>query len=108
MATLHKIMGQSAPAANVDTTLYTVPTAKDVSLALFICNRGGSAESLRVAVLPVAGAIQNQHYLAYNMPLASRGILQITGITLGEGNVIIVRNSGGNISFTAMGLEIDR
>ena len=56
MATTRKVLGQVAPSATTDTTLYTVPAATStVCSSLVVANRGEVTALVRVAVR-VAGA----------------------------------------------------
>lgn len=105
----YKIAGQSAPAANTDTTIYTVPAGKSfVSSSITICNRDTAASaSYRVAVVPSAGTLAVQHYIVYDKPLdAEDFIALVLGLTLATGDKIIVRSSSANLSFNIFGSEI--
>lgn len=108
MATIYKVLGQSAPSATTDTTLYTVPSATDAVVStIVVCNRSASARTYRIAVRPAGASIANQHYLAYDVAIAANDSTALTlGITLDATDVITVRASTGDLSFTAFGSEI--
>lgn len=108
MATAYKVLGQSAPAATTDTTLYTVPASTETVVStLAICNRGSSDATFRVAVRPDGATIANQHYVAYDVAIQANSIVGLTlGITLDAADVITVRASSANLSFSAFGSEI--
>ena len=108
MATTYKVLGQSAPSATTATALYTVPsTTQAVVSTIAVCNRAGTAATYRIAVRPAGATLANEHYIAYDAPLAANDSTFITiGITLGATDVITVYASSANLSFSAFGSEI--
>ena len=108
MATAYKVLGQSAPSATTDTTLYTVPSATETVVStIVICNRAASAGTYRIAIRPDGASIANQHYLAYDVAIAANDSTALTlGITINASDVITVRASSADMSFTAFGSEI--
>jgi hypothetical protein len=110
MATRYKVLGQVATAATTDTTLYTAPTGKDaVVSSLIIANRSTSVPaSYRVAIRPGGAGIANQHYIAFDVPVSAADSTTLTlGITLSPGDIITVRASTANLSFSAFGSEVE-
>lgn len=108
MARISKVLGQSAPAATTDTTLYTVPDATAcVISSIQIANTSGSAaEDVRVAIQPSGEALALKHYLMYDYAIAANDFLSLViGITLGPGDVVMVRVANGTGSFSAFGVE---
>jgi len=108
MATTYKVLGQSAPSATTNTTLYTVPSATNTVVStISVANRTASGATYRIAVRPAAASIANQHYLAYDVTLAASDTTVITiGITLEATDVVTVYASTANISFGIYGSEI--
>ncbi len=108
MAKGYKIAGQSAPAANAHTTIYTVPAGKAfVSSSLTVCNRDAAAGTYRVAVVPAAESLAAKHYIVYDKPIDVKDFAQfVLGLTLAEGDKVIVRASSANVSFNLFGSEI--
>lgn len=107
MITTAKLVARGVkPAANTDTLLYTVPTAKQAEINLFICNQSAAAETARVSLTPSGLAAGAEDVILQDTQIAANGGLQITGIALGAGDFITVRSSGGNISFVPTGLEV--
>lgn len=108
MPTNYKVLGQSAPSATTDTTLYTVPASTQAVIStVSVCNRGTSAATFRIAVRPDGAAIANQHYVAFDVAIDANATIPWTiGITLGDTDVITVRASSANLSFSAFGSEI--
>lgn len=108
MPTHYKVLGQLLPAANTDTDLYTVPAATEsVGSTITICNQLGSAATFRVAVRPAGAALAAKHYIAYDSPLDANDTVSLTlGFTLATTDVVTVRDSSGNVSFSMFGSEI--
>lgn len=108
MPTNYKTLGQSAPGATTDTTLYTVPAStQSVLSTITVCNRSATAATYRIAVRPDGASIANQHYLVYDAPIGSNETVALTlGVTLGDTDVLTVRASTANLSFCAFGSEI--
>lgn len=108
MATAYKVLGQSAPSATTDTTLYTVPSATEAIVStIVVCNRSATARTYRIAIRPDGASIANQHYIAYDIAIAANDSTALTlGITLNAADVITVRASTADLSFTAFGSEI--
>lgn len=108
MAENLKVFGQVAPSANTDTTLYTVPAGAQAAISsINICNRGATAATFRIAVRPDGAALANQHYQCYDMTVDANAIfVWQTGITMADNDVLTVRASNGNLSFSAFGSEI--
>ena len=107
MATVYKVLGQSAPSAATDTALYTVPSATSaVGSTLSICNRGVST-TFRVAVRPAGASIANQHYIVYDNALnAGDAVFLTLGITLAATDVVTVRAGTADMSFSLFGSEL--
>lgn len=101
----YKVLAQSAPAATTATTLYTAGSQVIIS-TLNAANFGGTQDTIRIAVRPAGATLANQHYLAYNIPLAAGAVFSIQGgITLGNTDVITVYSTTGNTAFHAYGSD---
>ena len=108
MPTTYKVLGQSNPAATTLTSLYTVPASTSaVVSSMTITNLGGSSATYRIAVRPAGASIANQHYLAYDISIATLDTMTLTlGLTLATTDVISVYASTATMSFAAYGSEI--
>lgn len=108
MAVNYKVLGQSAPSATTDTTLYTVPAATQAVVStITVCNRAATAATYRIAVRPTGASIANQHYIAFDLNLNPNATDTYTiGVTLNATDVVTVRASSANLSFSAFGSEI--
>ena len=108
MATSYKVLGQSAPSATTNTDVYTVPSDREsVISTIVIANRADTAETFRLAVRPNGAAIADQHYLAYDVPIAANDSTTLTlGLTLDATDVITFYASSANMSINVSGSEI--
>jgi glucose-6-phosphate dehydrogenase assembly protein OpcA len=108
MATNYKVLGQSAPSATTATTLYTVPSATEaVASTVFVCNRGSSATTYRIAIRPAGASLANQHYVAFDATVGANDAIAITvGMTLEASDVVTVYAGNGDLSFNLFGSEI--
>ena len=107
MATVYKVLGQSAPSGATDTALYTVPSATSAVVStLSVCNRGVST-TFRVAVRPAGATLANQHYIVYdNFVNAGDAVFLTLGITLAATDVVTVRAGTADMSFSLFGSEL--
>lgn len=107
MATTRKVLGQVAPAAVTATDMYTVPASTSaVCSTLVIANRGTDAATFRVAVRPAGETLANKHYLYFGVQLQTGDSFAATiGLTLAAGDVVTVRASTADCSFSLFGEE---
>ncbi len=108
MANAYKVLGQVAPAATTATTLYTVPASTEAVIStIVVANRAATAGSFRLSVRPDGAAQANQHYLAYDVPIAANDSTTLTlGITVDATDVVTVYASSADMSFNIFGSEI--
>ena len=108
MPTLRKVLGQVAPAATTDTTLYTVPASTStVASSLVVANRGVVGGFFRVAVRPAGAALAPQHYLYYDVEIpANDTFIATIGLTLAAADVVTVRSTVATVSFNLFGEEV--
>lgn len=107
MATTYKVLGQSAPSATTNTTLYTVPAATSaVASTLVVANRGIST-TFRVAIRPAGATLANEHYIVYDSSVNQYDSVFLTlGITLASTDVVTVYAGAATLSFSLFGSEI--
>ena len=104
----YKILGQAAPGATTDTTLYTVPAnTQTVVSTIVVSNRATTNASYRIAARPAGATLANEHYLAFDVTVGASDSTTLTlGITLAATDVLTVRGSSANLTFSAFGSEI--
>jgi hypothetical protein len=108
MATIYKVLGQSAPSATTSTDLYTVPSATEaVVSSIVIANRDSAAATFRLSFAPAGAALADAQYSAYDVTVGGGDSTIITiGATLAATDKIRVYASSANLTFTAFGSEI--
>jgi hypothetical protein len=108
MATVYKVLGQSAPSATTATTLYTVPSATStVVSSINVVNVGGSTDTVRIAIRPAGATLANEHYIVYGLSLSAGSTFTYTsGVTLATTDVVTVYSTTGTSSFNAFGSEL--
>jgi hypothetical protein len=109
MATVYKVLGQSAPSATTATDAYTVPSLKyAVVSTITVCNRATGAATYRLSVRPNGVTGADQHFIAYDAPVPGNDTIALTlGLTADASDVFTVYASTGNLSFNIFGSEID-
>jgi hypothetical protein len=108
MANAYKVLAQSAPSATTATDVYTVPSATETIVStIIIANRAASAGTFRLSVRPNGAAQADQHYIAYDVPVAANDSTTLTlGITLDASDVVTVYCSSADMSVNIFGTEI--
>ena len=109
MATTYKVLGQSSPEMNVLSDLYVTPAdMQAVVSTLVICNRGNTTVGSRVAVRAGNAAVEDKHYIVFDLPTPPRDTISLTiGMTLANADVVSVYSTdNANISYTLFGSEI--
>lgn len=107
MAFVRKVLGQLNPAADTDTTLYTVPAATStVVSSLVVANLSSAPATFRVAVRPAGEALADKHYLYFDVELPGNDTFAASlGITLAATDVVTVRASTVDVAFNLFGEE---
>jgi len=108
MANAYKVLAQSAPLATTATDVYTVPSSTETIVStIIIANRAGTAGTFRLSVRPNGAAQANQHYIAYDVPVAANDSTTLTlGITLDASDVVTAYCSSADMSVNVFGTEI--
>lgn len=103
---LYKVLGQSAPAVTTNTDVYTAPAGSAIVSGIWLANRSSTATTYRIAVRPAAATLANQHYIAYDVPLAGNvSVLISSAITLASTDVVTVYVGAATVSITFFGTE---
>ena len=102
-----KVLGQSAPSATTETTLYTVPNKAQTTVSsIVICNRGSGAGTYRINISVAGATTSNKEYLFYDNAIDSKITeAHVIGITLNQADVVRVYASSGDFSFNLFGCE---
>lgn len=108
MPTVYRVLGQSAPDATTNTDLYTVPADTSAVIStLVVANRTSTTASYRIAIRPNGATLANLHYIAFDVAVGANDSTTLTlGLTLDAADVITVRGSTADLSFSAFGSEM--
>jgi len=108
LANAYKVLAQSAPAATTATDVYTVPAATEsVISTVIIANRAATAGTFRLSIRPNGAVQANQHYIAYDVPIAANDSTTLTlGITVDAADVLTAYCSSADMSVNVFGTEI--
>ena len=98
------ILGQSAPSATTNTTVYTVPASKTATFTVNICNRGSSTVSVRLAVA-ATGTPGNSEWIEYDARIPALGVLERSGIVAQATKNVVVYSSAATVSVSVYGFE---
>lgn len=99
------ILGQFAPSAATNTTVYTVPTAKTATFNINIVNRGTAVATIRIGV-SATGTPGNTEWIEYGAQiLANGGILERTGLVAQAAKNVVVFSDVASTSVTVYGYE---
>ena len=82
------LLGQQAPAAATEVTLYTVPGATSATVSsIFVCNRSSVAATFRIQINDGGGATATTDALYFDLDLPGNDTFKVTGgITLETGD----------------------
>ena len=108
MPQAHKVLGQSNPASQTLTTLYTAPASTQaIGSTLSVCNLAATAATYRVAVRSAGASIANSQYLVYDSTVGANDTVVLTlGLTLAATDVVSVYASSASVAFSLFGVEI--
>jgi hypothetical protein len=108
MPTSYKILGQSNPAANTLTAVYTVPSATQAVIStISVCNQSASNASYSISVANNGAADNASQYVVRGGVVPAADSIGITlGITIDATDVVRCNTNSANISFNIFGSEI--
>lgn len=98
------ILGQSAPSATTNTTVYTVPSAKVATFTVNMVNRGGSTVSVRLAIAGT-GTPTTAEWIEYGAAIPANGVLERTGLVAQAAENVVVYASSADLSVSVYGYE---
>jgi len=99
------ILGQSAPAANTDTTVYTVPSTKTATFNINVVNTGSASAAVTIA-LASSGTPAASEYIEFQTVLAPGQVLERGGLVIQATENVVVNCSTANCSVSVYGYEV--
>jgi hypothetical protein len=109
MASSYKVLGQQDLTTTNLTDIYTVGSGKETVLStVVVANRTAGATTFRMAARTGGDPISNEHYLAYDVPVAANDSTTLTlGITLEATDVLSMAAGTANaLSINVFGAEV--
>lgn len=97
-------LGTADLSAATETVIYTCPAETFTVASVSFCNRGNSAVGVRLAVSDDDTPTDDE-YIEYDAEILGKGVLERTGIIVGEGQRLVVRASAPSVSAVAFGIE---
>lgn len=97
-------LGTGDLALATDTIVYTVPSSTFAVVSVSFCNRNNSGVAVRLAVADTTVAGDDE-WLEFDAEIGGKGVLERTGIIIGEGQRIIVRSSSAAVTAVVFGIE---
>lgn len=98
------ILGQAAPAAATNTTVYTVPAATTAVVTISVANRGATPAAVNVAVAASATPT-NSEYIEYQTVVDANGVLERAGVVANAGERFVIYSTTADTSVTIYGYE---
>lgn len=98
------ILGQSAPTAATNTTVYTVPAATTATFCVSICNTGTASITARLAIA-ATGTPGASEWLEYDAIIPASGVLERTGIVAQATKNVVARVSAATAAVSVYGFE---
>jgi hypothetical protein len=108
MATSYKVLGQSVPAANTLTTVYTVPSSTETVVStIAVCNLGPAPTTYKIAIIKDGDSVANEDYIVYDASIAPQDTITFTlGLTINAADLVRAESFSGLVSFNIFGIEI--
>lgn len=109
MATVYKILGQSAPGTTSNADLYTVPSSTEAIVStLVVANTTGTDTTFRIFVRDGGATASAGNAIAYDAAISANSQVAFTlGLTLSATDVITVQSAtGAALTFSAFGSEL--
>jgi hypothetical protein len=98
-------LGQSAPSAVTNTTVYTVPASKVATFSVNMVNRSQQFPcTVRLAICASATPA-NSEFIEYETAIQPNGVLERTGLVATAAKLLVVYVSLANVSVNVYGFE---
>lgn len=98
------VLGQAAPAATTNTTVYTVPSATVAVATVSIANTTVSPIAVRLAVAS-SGTPTASEFIEYDTIIAGNGVLERSGIVMNASEAVVVFASSAGLAVSVYGYE---
>lgn len=99
------ILGQSAPAATTNTTVYTVPAATTATFNINICNTGTAPVDVRLAI-SATGTPSASEWIEYDCNILAGDVLERTGFVAQATRNVVVYATAATVAVSVYGYEV--
>jgi len=99
------ILGQSAPAASTNTTVYTVPAATTATFNVNVCNRGAAPVYIRLAI-GATGTPAVSEWVEFDAEILANQVHERTGFVAQAGKNVVVFTDTATVSVSVYGYEV--
>ena len=97
-------LGNTAPGASSNTTLYTVPTGYYTVANVSFTNTNATAVTVRLA-MATTGSPSSSEWIEYGTTIVPNGVLERTGLVLQAGLNLVGWTSSTGVNVTVYGIE---
>ena len=97
-------LGESELTENTEVTVYTVPNGKTSTINIAVCNRNSIAITISLGITTGVSLI-NKNYVEYNVSIPPYGILERSGIVIGQTEKVIARSNSNDVNVRIYGYE---
>lgn len=99
------ILGQSAPAASTNTTVYTVPASTTATFNISVCNIGAAPANVRLAI-SATGTPAASEWIEYDVNVLANDVLERTGLVAQAGRNVVVFTDTATVAVSVYGYEV--
>lgn len=97
-------LGQAAPSALTNTSVYTVPASKVATVNINVVNRGSEEVLVRLAIAATSTPT-NSEYIEYDVLILPNDVLERSALVMSAGKQVVVYASTANTSINVYGFE---
>jgi len=98
------LLGNSAPAATTNTTVYTVPSGKVATFNVGIVNTTATPILFRVAIASTGTPASNE-WIEYDATLQPNDVFERTALVAGANERVVVYGSASGLAVRVYGFE---
>lgn len=98
------LQASSRPSSSTWTQAFAASTGVVINVSA--CNRAGSDTTLSIATVPSGGTRGPEHEIESGTTVATKSVIERTGIVLDTGDALWVESANGDVAFNIWGVEL--
>ena len=98
------LQASSRPSSSTWTQAFAASTGVVINVSA--CNRAGSDTTLSIATVPSGGTRGPEHEIESGTTVATKSVIERTGIVLDTGDALWVESADGDVAFNIWGVEL--